>query len=321
MRRALALCLILALCLSAALCEQEAHWQALTLTSFHLRREPDESAYRIIKLPKHGKVRVLEWGDEWCLITYGIRTGYAKTEWLYCFQSLDPAEYPLRNMPWTVSGYVVFEREADIRTLDFEGITAKPGQIACADTVTSPGTCVLPVWRDTWSLAEGEGSVHAFVPWEEARPGDIIGGFTTYCGASQGGNKAADRMHNIVLGCEKLDGTVIAPGGRFSFNQVCGPYLKSRGYRIAPNYSSDHEGYGGGVCQVTTTLYNAVLTLPLLIEDWAVHRVKGVPYVPQYFDAAVGTYSDLVFVNTLPYDIRITAQPQDGIVTVLILRN
>lgn len=59
-------------------------------------------------------------------------------------------------------------------------------------------------------------------------------------------------------------------------------------------------GYGGGVCQVTTTLYNAALTLPLQIEEWALHSKQGAVYVPQFFDAAVGSYSDFTFVNLLP---------------------
>ena len=71
---------------------------------------------------------------------------------------------------------------------------------------------------------------------------------------------------------------------------------------------------------MTTTLYNALLSLPLQIERWTVHRKIGVQYVPQFFDAAVGSYSDLVFTNTLPYPIAISAQPQNGVVTVLLLR-
>lgn len=51
---------------------------------------------------------------------------------------------------------------------------------------------------------------------------------------------------------------------------------------------------------MTTTLYNAALTLPLQIEEWALHSKQGAVYVPQFFDAAVGSYSDFTFVNLLP---------------------
>ena len=89
---------------------------------------------------------------------------------------------------------------------------------------------------------------------------------------------------------------------------------------MAPNISSDGKGYGGGVCQLSTTLYNAALGLPLRIDRWKVHRERGVDYIPQYFDAAVGSYSDLAFTNLLPYAISLEVLTQNGALTVLIRR-
>ena len=83
---------------------------------------------------------------------------------------------------------------------------------------------------------------------------------------------------------------------------------------------ADGFGYGGGVCQVTTTLYNAALTLPLQIEEWALHSKQGAVYVPQFFDAAVGSYSDFTFVNLLPYGVQIHASAQNGVLTVMFCR-
>ena len=51
-----------------------------------------------------------------------------------------------------------------------------------------------------------------------------------------------------------------------------------------------------------------------------VHRERGVKYIPQWFDSAVGPYSDLKFTNTLPYPIQLWANPQGGALTVLIYR-
>ena len=64
----------------------------------------------------------------------------------------------------------------------------------------------------------------------------------------------------------------------------------------------------------------ALLGLPLQIDEWTVHQYTGVDYVPQFFDAAVGTYTDLKFTNTLPYPIRISTLHEEGVVTVLIYR-
>ena len=62
------------------------------------------------------------------------------------------------------------------------------------------------------------------------------------------------------------------------------------------------------------------VTLPLRITKWAIHRDSGVPYIPVGFDSAVGSYSDLRFINTLPYPLRVEAVPQNGVLTVLIYR-
>ena len=151
-------------------------------------------------------------------------------------------------------------------------------------------------------------------------PGEIIGGFTTYYGPQQGKGRAEAREHNILLGCERIDGVEIPSNASFSFNDHCAPYRKSSDSRLAPNISADGIAYGGGIFHVTTTLYRAARTLPPQIEEWSIHRYNGVSYVPQFYDAAVGTYSDLVFRNTLPYAIRIAATARHGAITVFIIR-
>ena len=117
-----------------------------------------------------------------------------------------------------------------------------------------------------------------------------------------------------------MDGTIVPSLASFSFNAICAPYSQHNGYQYGPNISEKGFGYGGGVCQVSTTLYNATLALPLQVEEAAVHRKSGVQYIPRGFDAAVGTYTDLRFTNLLPYAIRLTADAQGGAVTVLIYR-
>lgn len=161
---------------------------------------------------------------------------------------------------------------------------------------------------------------YPFADWETAEPGDIIGGFTTLYGKQQGHGKAAAREHNISEGVKRIDGVAVEREETFSFNALCAPYRHSNGYELAPNVSTDGFGYGGGVCQVTTTLYNAALTLPLQIEEWALHSKQGAVYVPQFFDAAVGNYSDFTFVNLLPYGVQIHASAQNGVLTVLFCR-
>ena len=284
--------------------------------------QPAPNAQR--ERPRHqraeeDKILILEWDDAWCKVQVGNKVGYAKPEWLYRVQSLDALHYPLQNLPHRMSGYVEFSQDTLISGGKFKGCTASAGQIACVEA-QADGAYLLPVWRGEMQLTDEIGTYHPFADWETAEPGDIIGGFTTFYGDQQGQGKAAAREHNISEGVKRIDGVAVEREETFSFNALCAPYRHSNGYELAPNVSTDGFGYGGGVCQVTTTLYNAALTLPLQIEEWALHSKQGAVYVPQFFDAAVGNYSDFTFVNLLPYGVQIHASAQNGVLTVLFCR-
>lgn len=138
---------------------------------------------------------------------------------------------------------------------------------------------------------------------------DLIGSFkTTY--------KDNDRNRNINLevGCRNINGTVIPPGGVFSANAELGSQTVAGGYREAAIYNNGkvEKGVAGGVCQVTTTLYNAALKAELDIVERHPHSMT-VGYVPLGRDAAVaGTYKDLKFRNNTDYPIYIEAYASGG---------
>ena len=248
--------LIFALAATACLAEDsEAQYQAYSYTTFSLRRTPSESD-RGISVQKKTKILILEWDDAWCKVQVGNKVGYAKPEWLYRVQSLDALHYPLQNLPHRMSGYVEFSQDTLISGGKFKGCTASAGQIACVEA-QADGAYLLPVWRGEMQLTDEIGTYHPFADWETAEPGDIIGGFTTFYGKQQGQGKAAAREHNISEGVKRIDGVAVEREETFSFNALCAPYRHSNGYELAPNVSTDGFGYGGGVCQVTTTLYNA----------------------------------------------------------------
>ncbi|MBR6569988.1 MAG: VanW family protein [Clostridia bacterium] len=317
MKRIFLLFLCLMLLPVWGLADDTPRYRAVTSKGFHLRETP--GGLKLWEVPMGGHVSILEWDEEWCFIKYKHLKGYAKTEWLYSLRSVDAMAYPLPNMPVDITGRVVFREAVLIQGGEFEGLTAQPEQFACV-SAAEDDTLTLPVWRGEMALVSETVEYIPFAAWESAQPGNVIGGFTTFYGLQLGKELPAEREFNILLGAERIEGCVIPAGGSFSFNEFCAPYTKSNGYQKAPNISKDGTGYGGGVCQLTTTLYNALLTLPLQIEEWSIHRYKGVDYVPQFFDAAVGSYSDLVFQNTLPYPISLHTYPQDGMLTVLICR-
>ena len=161
-----------------------------------------------------------------------------------------------------------------------------------------------------------------FVPWDEAQPGDLLYAFTTFFTTSTNKEGNAGRLYNIDLASERLTGIRVKAGESFSFNAVCGPYTKENGYRSAPILSGESAmGYGGGVCQVCSTIYNIVLRVPAVIEDMHWHSQGGVSYLPAGFDATVSDSKDMVFRNVLPYDVRIEFESQDGVMTAFLFRN
>ena len=160
------------------------------------------------------------------------------------------------------------------------------------------------------------------MPWDEAQPGDLLYAFTTFYTTSMNKDGNAGRLYNIALASQRLTGIRVEPGETFSFNAVCGPYTRENGYRSAPILSGESEmGYGGGVCQVCSTFYNIVLRVPMVIEEMNWHSQGGVSYLPSGFDATVGTNSDLIVRNVLPYTLRIEFESLDGVMTAFLFRD
>lgn len=123
----------------------------------------------------------------------------------------------------------------------------------------------------------------------------------------------ANRKHNIALAFSKINGTVLQPGETFSFNGKVGRRTKENGFREA-NIILDGEyvsGFGGGVCQASTTLYNCALAAGLNVTAVRNHSLAA-SYVPPSFDAMVNSgSSDLQFVNEgeTPVFIRTVCSP------------
>ena len=113
-------------------------------------------------------------------------------------------------------------------------------------------------------------------------------------------NKAEERQNNITITCRALNGKEIKPGETFSFCNTVGEATTSKGYKEAEIYvdGEKKQGLGGGNCQVSTTIYNAVLQIPELeVVERHAHS-NHVTYIEEGKDAAVayGSY-DLKFKN------------------------
>ena len=149
---------------------------------------------------------------------------------------------------------------------------------------------------------------------EEAFP-TVLGEFTTRYDAS---NK--NRSNNLEIASEKIDGTVILPGETFSYNKIVGERTIAEGYKEAAVYSGGKvvEGIGGGICQLSSTLYNAVLYANLEIVSRSNHRFLT-SYVDAGRDATVswGTI-DFQFKNTRSYPIKVVSTVKNGVVNIQI---
>lgn len=129
-----------------------------------------------------------------------------------------------------------------------------------------------------------------------------------------------NRSTNLELSSEKVNGTIVLPGETFSYNKIVGARTISAGYKEAGIYSGGKvvQGIGGGICQLSSTLYNAVLYANLEITSRTNHRFLT-SYVQAGRDATVswGTI-DFCFKNTRNYPIKIVSNVANGIVRITI---
>lgn len=126
------------------------------------------------------------------------------------------------------------------------------------------------------------------------------------------------RGSNVENAANKLDNMVLMPGDEFSYENAVGPVIQSNGYTYAPVISGGKliQGIGGGVCQVSSTLYNTMLNSGILPTERRNHS-KPVSYVPRGLDATLASGSiDYKFINTLEYPIVINTSYSNGNLTI-----
>lgn len=143
--------------------------------------------------------------------------------------------------------------------------------------------------------------------------------YTTYFDSSN-----RNRSTNVRLATKALNGKIIKPGNTASFNKIVGKRTAARGYRVATVYNggSQEQGIGGGICQVSSTLFNASLLSNMKIVERHYHSLP-IGYVPLGRDATVSYGSlDYRFRNNLDVPIKIsTTYNSSGSITVKILAN
>lgn len=139
--------------------------------------------------------------------------------------------------------------------------------------------------------------------------GTVIGRYETNLGASTGG-----RVENIRLSAQSSSGIVLGKGDRYSFNAIIGNTTPDKGYQLGKEIVDGKlvDGYGGGVCQTSSTLYNAADQAGLKMVERTTHS-KEVGYVPKGRDATIAyPYLDLVFENTSDTPVKLVMYIEGG---------
>ncbi len=128
----------------------------------------------------------------------------------------------------------------------------------------------------------------------------------------------------MSITCSALNGTVVKSGETFSFCNTVGKATPERGYKEAEIFDKDgniQKGYGGGNCQVSSTLYNAVLQVPTLTVVERHEHSRKVSYVEEGKDAAVSYGSvDFKFRNDNDYDIKIYSSSSANTIDIRIVK-
>ena len=134
---------------------------------------------------------------------------------------------------------------------------------------------------------------------------------------------SVNRSINIALSADAINGTVVKPGEEFSFNETVGQRTADRGYKSATIISGGRfvNGIGGGICQVSGTLFNAAVLAGMEITERRNHGLK-VSYLPGGRDATVSWGEiDLKFKNTSDAEMTILISIEDGVLEVKFATN
>ena len=149
---------------------------------------------------------------------------------------------------------------------------------------------------------------------EGEHPKDKLSAYTTYFSENDEG-----RCANIALAAARIDGIALQPYGELSFNSSVGARTAENGYKTAKIILKGEfvEGLGGGVCQVSTTLYNAALLAGLTATEYHAHSLR-VNYVPPSRDAMVSSQSDLKIFNPHAETVYLSAAVSSGAIKITV---
>lgn len=289
----------------------------------------DIESTRLIRSGKNGmKVDVLDVGTYWVIIRAQGEIAYAKRYKITNVQPVDPINTP----PYGVQKHAYVAKTADVCEVrismsneDKSWVILNPGTTLSILAIQD-GWAIVNYWRvygyiDLNDLTDLVRVSPTDVPLNDDSP---IAAYTSYYNMAQNETNL-NRIVNISVACQRLS-RVYDTGEGLDFNAEVGPYKEETGYLPAPVLvdGTTKINYGGGTCQVSSTMYNALLQLPgIEIVQRRPHGPSGAAYLPHGVDAAVGGGNlNLVFQNNYDFPVRIEGHTSsDGALCMLIYRD
>ena len=293
--------------------------------SMRMRSEPDADSAAVGSLKERELMQIFGFDQFWLYCWDDERGIYYVAR--HNVVEIEPVSQLVEPYGVVRNAFVaVTSRETALRqapSANAEEITTYPADTRLSFWLIEDGWAVVPYRRQVGYMYLGDmAELTPVAPTVDyAQDGDIIAAFTTFYSVATT-ELNIGRMENIRLGCMYI-GKTYQPGEQVSFNNTAGPYNRGRGYMPSPVLidGGTVAGYGGGTCQVSTTLYNVLLQLPtgMTIVYRRPHGPGGASYAPHGVDAAVGNSTlNLVFRNDYDFPITIDCTAQNGSLCICI---
>lgn len=327
----LCLLLVLLLPLTSALAANQPLYSATAKITGPIYAEMSRESRQVGRINPAYSVDVYEIYPEWLYVGVGQAKGYVPRHYLSAGKALDKQSTP----PWGV----VFYQYVGTAGADGAGIHSEMDDNSSVLVPLDPGAKVSVIdlvdgwarvayYRQYGYINSNELSELLPVCADAAAGTDYapIATFTSYYVVGSEDVGVHGKEINIGVNCQDMNGRVIASGETIDYDSYFGPYLPSKNYVKGPVLLDYGWGLGpgGGVCQVSSTLYNVLAQLPgINVIYHTSHGSNGIAYLPLDMDAAVGNPDhaiDLIFRNEYPFALRFEALAQNGTLFLALYR-
>lgn len=306
-----------------------APYAGIAQTNINIRSKMDRDASSIGHFTAGSTIQILAYYPEWLLVVKGQddnwTTGYVLRHTVDSIVQKDPDGLPYGAMP---SAYTVVLTEntmlREAPDADCDALFEMTAGSRVAILEIENGWAKVLYWRQyAYFYLDTAEQLTPVYDVETAQANDVLGAFVTFYSTAETGLNP-NRIQNITKACEYIQ-ISLQPGASFAFDSVAGPYHRSRGFLDALSFYDGETvpSSGGGVCQVSSTLYNVLLAIPegITVTYRRAHGPSGAAYLPHGVDAAVGSDTlNLKFVNAYPFPIHIDASAHDGVLYVAIVK-